>query len=77
MGLNFMLNAIEIKQLTREEKLRVMEALWEDLSDDEEQVVSPDWNRKALQETESRFRSGKEMMLDLQDAKKEIRKRSE
>ena len=29
-----MQNTIEIKQLSREEKLRVMEAIWEDLSNE-------------------------------------------
>jgi hypothetical protein len=37
-----MSNTIEIKHLSREEKLRVMEAIWEDLSIEEEQVKSPD-----------------------------------
>jgi hypothetical protein len=37
-----MSDPIEIKHLSREEKLRVMEATWEDLSRDAEQVESPD-----------------------------------
>jgi hypothetical protein len=39
IGLNIMQNTIEIKQLSREEKLRVMEAIWEDLSSDAEQIL--------------------------------------
>jgi hypothetical protein len=52
-----MQSTIEIKQLSREEKLRVMEAIWEDLSNEEEQVESPDWRKEALQETERRLRA--------------------
>ena len=72
-----MQNTIEIKQLSREEKLRVMEAIWEDLSNEEEQVESPDWHKKALQETEHRLSTGQEKIVDWQDAKKELRKRFE
>ena len=72
-----MSNVIEIKKLSREEKLRVMEAIWEDLSREDEQVESPDWHREALQETDQRHRSGREKIRDWHDAKKELRKRFE
>ena len=72
-----MQNTIEIKQLSREEKLRVMEAIWEDLSDEEEQVESPDWHKEALQETERRLSSGQEKIVDWKDVKKDLRKRFE
>jgi hypothetical protein len=72
-----MQNTIEIKHLSREEKLRVMEAIWVDLSDEDDQVESPDWHKKALQETELLLSSGQEKILDWQDAKKDLRKRFE
>lgn len=70
-----MQNAIEIKHLSREEKLRVMEAIWEDLSREDEEVESPGWHQKALQETERRLSAGQEKIVDWQVAKKELRKR--
>ena len=72
-----MSNAIEIKHLSREEKLRIMEAIWEDLSREEEQVESPQWHREALEETDRRCQSGQEGVVDWQEAKKELRKRFE
>jgi hypothetical protein len=72
-----MQNIIEIKHLSREEKLKVMEAIWEDLSHEEEQVESPDWHKKALQETELLLSSGQEKIVDWQEAKKDLRKRFE
>lgn len=72
-----MQNTIELKHLSREEKLRVMEAIWEDLSNEEEQIESPDWHKKALQETEDRLSLGQEKIVDWQDAKKELRNRFE
>ncbi len=64
-------------RLSREKKLKVMEAIWEDLSNEEDQIESPEWHEKALQETELRLRSGKEKIVDWQEAKKDLRKRFE
>ena len=72
-----MQNTIEISHLSREEKLRVMEAIWEDLATDDEMVESPTWHQQALQETESRLSSGQEKIINWQDTKKELRKRFE
>jgi hypothetical protein len=68
-------NSIEIGRLSREEKLRVMEALWEDLSREAEKIESPDWHREALDETDQRRKSGQESVVDWDEAKKELRKR--
>ncbi|HNS20710.1 MAG TPA: addiction module protein [Sedimentisphaerales bacterium] len=70
-----MSDAIEIARLSREEKLRVMEAIWEDLSRDTAQVESPDWHREVLEETDRRLGAGQEPLVDWQDAKKRLRKR--
>jgi hypothetical protein len=72
-----MQSTIEIRNLYREEKLRVMETIWEDLSREDEEVESPDWHQKALQETERRLNSGQEKIVDWQVAKKELRERFE
>jgi len=32
-----------------------MEAIWKDLSNEDEQIESPDWHKKALQDTEENF----------------------
>ena len=72
-----MKDIMEIKQLSREEKLRVMEAIWEDLSSEEQSLQSPAWHKSALQETEQRVHSGHEQILDWKEAKKELQKRFE
>jgi len=72
-----MQSTIEIRNLYREEKLRVMETIWEDLSREDKEVESPDWHQKALQETERRLNSGQEKIVDWQVAKKELRERFE
>ena len=58
MVFNNMQHTIEIKHLSREEKLMVMEAIWEDLLNEDEPVKSPDWHKKALEKTAHRYCSG-------------------
>ena len=72
-----MQNAIEIKHLSREEKLRMMDALWADLLSEEELIESPTWHKRALQETEKRLAEGKERIVDWHTAKKELREHFE
>ena len=72
-----MKDMIGIKQLSREEKLRVMEAIWEDLSSEDQSMQSPAWHESILQETEQRVQSGQEQTFDWKEAKKELRKRFE
>jgi len=72
-----MLDIKEIKNLSREEKLIIMEALWEDLSRDEEKIESPSWHEDALKNTKTRFENGNESMIDWDKAKKKLRNRFE
>jgi hypothetical protein len=69
------MSGAEIRQMPRREKLRLMEALWDDLSRDEAEVESPAWHETALAETEQRLAKGEEQVLDWEQAKAELRKR--
>ena len=60
-------------QLPRAEKLRLMEALWVDLSEQDERLDSPLWHEAALRETEERRDDGKEAVVAWEDAKKQLR----
>ena len=72
-----MQNTFEIGHLSKEDKLRMMEAIWEDLSKESDEIESPQWHKKALQSTEQRLKLGDEKTVDWQTAKKELRKRFE
>lgn len=72
-----MIDMTAIKVLSVEQKLQVMEAIWQDLSGEEEAVQSPSWHQEALHETEERCKAGKEAVFDWADAKRELRKRFE
>jgi hypothetical protein len=70
------MSAMDLKQMSREEKLKAMHALWEDLARDEDADESPEWHGQALRETEERMRSGVERVHEWNDAKSELRKRA-
>jgi hypothetical protein len=47
-----MATMLQIDQMTLEEKLRAMEALWDDLCQREEDVPVPQWHKDLLDERE-------------------------
>ena len=62
--------------MTREDKLRAMEALWADLSQDEAQIMSPAWHGAVLRETEQLVREGKAKFSDWQTARRRLRRKA-
>lgn len=72
-----MTTTIQIEKLSRAEKLQTMEALWDALSQTEEEVESPEWHQGVLKETAARVAAGHERIADWETAKRELRKRFE
>jgi len=68
------MSTLEIQRMPRQEKLRLMEALWADLSRDEVEFESPAWHADALRETGERRKRGEETTLDWDQAKAKLRK---
>ncbi len=66
-----------VQQLPRSEKLKLMEALWDDLSRPDSELQSPAWHAEELAATEQRLAEGKEQILDWEVAKKELRNTTE
>jgi hypothetical protein len=66
-----------VKQLSRIEKLKLMEALWEDLSCPADKYKSPAWHEQELANTERRLAEGNEEVLDWESAKKALRRKSQ
>lgn len=67
---------LPISSMSREDKLRAMEALWADLSRDETLTDSPDWHGEVLRDTERLVRQGKARFSDWQSAKRRIRRKA-
>lgn len=62
----------EIHQLPIEEKLRIMEALWEDLRDRFERMPIPESHRALLDDRRARVQSGAVQLLDWDTVKTTI-----
>jgi putative addiction module component (TIGR02574 family) len=61
-----------IDEMTIEEKLQAMEALWDDLCQREEAILVHDWQKQVLDERESSVAEGKAQFIDWEQAKKDI-----
>ena len=61
--------------MTVAEKLCEMEALWADLSRDEQQIESPGWHGDVLRERMETVKRGSESFVDWETAKKQLRDR--
>jgi putative addiction module component len=66
---------LPLDRMSTMEKLRAMEALWNDLSRREAELESPDWHGQVLRERDERVASGKESFVAWDTAKAELRKR--
>ena len=62
----------EIRQLPLNEKLQIMEAIWEDLRAHAEQVPVPGWHRDLLDARRKAVEEGREQILDWDEAKKTL-----
>jgi hypothetical protein len=67
-----MQTTLPLHRMTKEEKLRAMEALWADLSRDETQIESPAWHGDVLRERAEAVKSGKENFMDWDAAKQQL-----
>jgi putative addiction module component (TIGR02574 family) len=67
----------ELRKLSRDEKLKIIETLWGDLARDEESFKSPAWHAEELRKTETDLAAGRVEVLDWEAAKKELRERFE
>ncbi len=62
-----------LNDLSRAEKLRMMDALWDDLTHDAELFQSPNWHEDVLKETQQRVAIGEVETLDWEKAKELLR----
>jgi hypothetical protein len=61
-----------LHQLPLKEKLFVMEALWEDLSQAGAELPLPPWHQEILEEREAQITAGTAQFTDWEVAKQEI-----
>lgn len=64
--------ALPLATMSVEEKLRVMEELWDDLRRDEANVPTPHWHKELLDERERLVKEGKARFSDWESVKRRI-----
>lgn len=65
--------ALPLDKMSVEDKLRVLERVWEDLSRTPAAVPSPAWHRDVLEAREKRISQKREQFISWEKAKDEIR----
>lgn len=63
---------LPLNEMSIEEKLQTMEALWENLSADPTAIESPVWHEEELRERERKIASGEAKFIDWEKAKADI-----
>jgi len=64
---------LSIENMTRTEKLRMMEIIWDDLSRDSKVLSSPEWHAQALRDTERALAENKTHFVSWNVAKQMLR----
>lgn len=64
---------INLQNMSRIEKLTMMEALWDDLSRDPASLTSPEWHSHALKEAEQAVADKSAHFVSWEEAKKSLR----
>ena len=60
------MNTLEIKKMSRTERLQTMEALWDSLIDEASEIESPEWYGDILEERKRKIEKGNEEFLSLE-----------
>jgi hypothetical protein len=61
-----------LEKMSIEEKIRIMEAIWDDLRRKAESISSPSWHEEVLKEREAGIKKGGEEFIDWSSAKRNI-----
>jgi hypothetical protein len=65
---------VDLERMSTADKLRLMENLWQNLTEDDSALASPSWHGDVLQERERLTSSGEEEFIDWETAKQQLRK---
>ncbi|MCP5103813.1 MAG: addiction module protein [bacterium] len=67
--------SIPLESMSVEEKIQVMEIIWDDLCHKTDRMESPSWHENVLREREEALQLGADEFIDWDAAKKIIRKK--
>jgi len=64
--------ALSVEKMSIEEKIQIMETIWDDLCKNADSILSPPWHEIVLNDRENRISNGEDVFDDWQSAKKNI-----
>lgn len=67
--------SVPLESMSVEEKIQVMEIIWDDLCHNADSMESPSWHEDVLREREEALQLGVDEFIDWDVAKKNIRKK--
>ena len=67
---------LNLKQMSRLEKVRLMEEIWRDLSADEHELESPSWHGEIIAERTAKVEEGKATFLTLGELEMRLAEKS-
>jgi len=66
------MNVEDVKKLPTEEKIRIMEAIWDSFEQEGDEIDSPDWHGDVLRRRRARIESGEATFLSLEEARERL-----
>ena len=65
---------LPLSEMTVAEKLDLIEAIWDDVTKDEQSLEPPSWHADVLRDRQKALEAGKAKVCDWDEAKQRIRK---
>ncbi len=65
---------LSLEEMSQEEKLLLLENIWDNLKESEESFSSPDWHQEILKKRKKKAEAGESEFIDWGKAKENIRK---
>jgi len=63
------MNLADIKKMSTVERLKTMEALWDSLLYENEEMESPEWHEKIVEKRKAKIKSSKAKFISLSELK--------
>lgn len=64
------MNVTELKKMSTSERLQAMEAIWDSLLYESDEIETPEWHAKILNDRKEKITSGKAKFISLSELKK-------
>lgn len=63
-------NQVELRKISRSDRLQMMEEIWDSLLSEEEEIVSPGWHRDVLEARRRKIKRGEAEFVSIEELKR-------